>query len=50
MLQKLMARFKELESEYHPPKENPPDDRAGYCRALVRTRGYVAPGWGKTEL
>lgn len=45
ILAKLQARFKALEQEYHPPKNNPPDDKGGYCAALARTRGYVAPGW-----
>ena len=43
VLAKLLARFKALEKEYHPPKANPPDDAAGYCTAVAKTRGYVAP-------
>ena len=45
VLGKLLARFKELEEEYHPPKNNPPDDKAGYCSALKSQGGYVAPDW-----
>lgn len=45
VLAKLQARFKAIEQEYHPPKNNPPNDKEGYCLALARTRGYVAPDW-----
>ena len=42
---KLMARFKELEGEYHPPKNNPADAKAGYCSIVKKTGGYVGPDW-----
>lgn len=41
----LALHWQALEAEYHPLKNNPPDDAEGYCAAVQRSRGYVAPDW-----
>ena len=40
-------RFKELESGYHPNKQNPPSDAAGVCAAMKANMGFLKP-WKKT--
>lgn len=43
VLAKMMARFKQLESTYHPNKKNPPADAAGACAALQDNGGFLRP-------
>ena len=46
VLKAMLARFKALESGYHPPKANPDNNEAGLCAAIERARGFVAPWAG----
>ena len=39
----LLARFKELEDGYHPPKANPPMDTQGVCDAIRANGGFLRP-------
>ena len=41
--QKLLKEFYSFESEYHPPKENPPLDKTNYCNAVYKHNGFQAP-------
>ncbi len=39
----LLDWFNELKQEFHPPQDNPPEDRPGYCASVKAHQGYVAP-------
>ena len=39
----MLARFKALESSYHPDKTNPPSDNAGACAALEGNGNFLKP-------
>ena len=39
----MLARFKELEDGYHPPKANPPMDTQGVCDAIRANGGFLRP-------
>eukprot|EP01083_Nonionella_stella_P085700 237700_1 len=41
--QQLLKEFYALESEYHPPQENPPLDEDGYCKAAYAHKGFQVP-------
>ena len=43
VLNKMLQRFKELESVYHPPKKNPPADAEGICSAMQANGGFLKP-------
>ena len=43
VLARMLARFKELESSYHPDKTNPPSDNAGACAALEANGNFLKP-------
>lgn len=43
ILSKMLARFKQLESGYHPNKQNPPSDNAGVCVALKENDNFLKP-------
>ena len=43
MYESLLARFKELEDGYHPPKANPPMDTQGVCDAIRANGGFLRP-------
>ena len=45
----MLARFAQLEAEYHPPVAPPPRDSDGFCRAVRAHDGWVAPGWHAAE-
>eukprot|EP01050_Picozoa_sp_SAG11_P008296 SAG11_NODE_723_length_7528_cov_4.998385_8_plen_89_part_00 len=40
---RLLARFKDLEESYHPPKTNPPPDADGLCAAIKAHGGFMHP-------
>jgi hypothetical protein len=40
---KMLARFKELESEYHPRMLSPPDLKDAFCLAANAHKGFAAP-------
>jgi len=44
--QNLMTRFSAIEHSYHPGQLNPATDEAGLCKAVAKTRGYMAPWYG----
>lgn len=39
----MMARFKELDSEYHPPKVSPAPLDQRFCQQALEHRGFTAP-------
>jgi hypothetical protein len=39
----LLSWVKDLESEYHPPLNDPPTDVAGYCAGIQKNGGWLAP-------
>ena len=43
VLARMLARFKQLESTYHPNKRNPPQDNAGACAALEANGNFLRP-------
>lgn len=43
VVQRLLARFRELTHEYHPPQRNPSPDLDGYCAAIKLNGGFVGP-------
>jgi hypothetical protein len=43
VVSQLMGVFTGLESQYHPPKDNPFSNNTGYCGAINASGGYVAP-------
>ena len=44
----LLARFKALDAEYHPPP-NPNRLSAMYCAHVASTGGWVAPWYTQSE-
>jgi arylsulfatase B len=43
LLAPLLAAFRALNASYHPPVDNPPDDKAGLCAAALAAGGIVTP-------
>ena len=43
VVKEMMAMFSALDSEYHPPIENPELDTEGYCKTVVGQRGFLGP-------
>ena len=41
--QRMLSRFKALESSYHPPKTNPPTEGQGICDVISGNRGFLRP-------
>eukprot|EP01047_Picozoa_sp_COSAG01_P023847 COSAG01_NODE_1453_length_10258_cov_38.080126_3_plen_43_part_00 len=39
----MMRQFTALETEYHPPIENPELDVDGYCKMVIAQGGFLGP-------
>lgn len=50
MVRQLWARFNLSNSDHHPRKISPTRDIPSFCKAVIRTGGWVATPWQKEEV